>query len=72
METLILNSHSKRDLNIIKEIALKFGITVEEKTSNSSKNIPNKTTIKVMKETDKGKNLTQSLSHQDLMDKLLS
>lgn len=28
METLILNSNSKKDLELIKEIALKFGISV--------------------------------------------
>ena len=34
METLIINSNSKKDIQLIKEIALKFGMQIESKSNN--------------------------------------
>ena len=40
------------------------------KTKKVSKNVPNALTLKIMKETEEGKNLTKTTSHKDLMEKL--
>lgn len=37
MRTLVLSSNSKKDMEMIKQIALKFGITVEEKSKEKAK-----------------------------------
>lgn len=40
------------------------------KIKKVSKNVPNTLTLKIMKETEEGKNLTKTTSHKDLMEKL--
>jgi hypothetical protein len=45
---------------------------VNEKSPKISKNTPNDLTLKIMKETEEGLNLTKTDSHKDLMDKLFS
>lgn len=45
---------------------------VNKENPKTSKNIPNDLTLRTMKETEEGLNLTRTESHKDLMDKLFS
>lgn len=71
METLIINSNSKKDLQMIKEIALKFGMQIEEKLSpKRSKNIPNPATLEAMNEAESGTNLISVKNKTDFYKKM--
>lgn len=73
METLIINSNSKKDIQMIKEIALKFGMQIEENLSTKvSKNIPNSVTIEAMNEAESGKNLISVKNKSDFYTKMRS
>ena len=73
METLIINSNSKKDLQMIKEIALKFGMTIEEKLSSKiSKNNPNAETLEAIREAENGTNLISVKSKSDFYEKMRS
>ena len=73
METLIINSNSKKDLQIIKEIALKFGMQIEEKLSSKiSENIPNAETLEAMNEAESGTNLINIKNKTDFYKKMRS
>jgi hypothetical protein len=73
METLIINSNSKKDLQMIKEIALKFGMQIEEKLSPKiSKNIPNSATLEAMSDAENGTNLTTIKNKSDFYKKMRS
>jgi len=73
METLIINSNSKKDIQLIKEIALKFGMQIEDKlSSKTSKNIPNETTLEAMNEAKKGTNLISVKNRSDFYEKMRS
>jgi len=71
METLIINSNSKKDLQMIKEIALKFGMQIEEKLSPKiSKNIPNPVTLEAMSDAENGNNLISVKNKSDFYKKM--
>lgn len=73
METLIINSNSKKDIQMIKEIALKFGMQIEEKPSPKiSKNIPNSVTLEAMNEAESGTNLISIQNKSDFYKKMRS
>lgn len=73
METLIINSDSKKDLLIIKEIALKFGMKIQTAPKVKVKVVkktPNATTLRAMQAAENKTGLTKTKSHKDMMDKL--
>lgn len=73
METLIINSNSKKDIQIIKEIALKFGMQIEQKHAPKlSKNIPNAETLEAMREAESGTNLISVKNKSDFYKKMRS
>jgi hypothetical protein len=73
METLIINSNSKKDLQMIKEIALKFGMQIEEKLSPKiSKNIPNLATLEAMSDAENGNDLISVQNKSDFYKKMRS
>jgi hypothetical protein len=73
METLIINSNSKKDIQIIKEIALKFGMQIEQThTSKLSKNVPNETTLEAMQEAKSGTKLLSVKNKSDFYKKMRS
>lgn len=73
METLIINSNSKKDLQIIKEIALKFGMQIVQKHAPKvSTNIPNAETLEAMQEAESGTNLISVKNKSDFYKKMRS
>lgn len=73
METLIINSNSKKDLQIIKEIALKFGMQIVQKHAlKVSTNIPNAETLEAMQEAESGTNLISVKNKSDFYKKMRS
>lgn len=73
METLIINSNSKKDIQMIKEIALKFGMQIEQKKKPKiSKNIPNATTLEAMLEAENGTDLISVNNKSDFYIKMRS
>ena len=73
METLIINSNSKKDLQLIKEIALKFGMEIEEKLNPKfSKKNPNSVTLEAMIEAESGTNLISVKNKSDFYKKMRS
>ena len=71
METLIINSNSKRDIQIIKEIALKFGMQIEQiVTPKKVKNIPNAETLEAMRDAESGTNLISVKNKADFYKKM--
>ena len=71
METLIINSNSKKDIQMIKEIALKFGMQiVQKKTPKISKNIPNIETLEAMHDAESGTNLISVKNKSDFYKKM--
>ncbi len=73
METLIINSNSKKDIQLIKEIALKFGMEIEDKlSSKTSKNIPNRATLDAMSEAESGTKLISVKNKSDFYEKMRS
>jgi hypothetical protein len=73
METLIINSNSKKDIQIIKEIALKFGMQIEQKhTAKVNKNVPNAETLEAMQEAESGTKLISVKNKSDFYKKMRS
>jgi hypothetical protein len=73
MTTLIVNKGTAKDINLLIDIAKKIGIDLQQaKTPKVSKNQPNTLTLKTMKETEEGINLTKTISHKDLMEQLFT
>ena len=73
MTTLTVTRATQKDINLLIDIAKKIGIDIQQSGKvKISKNQPNTLTLKTMKETEEGKNLTKTSSHKDLMDKLFS
>jgi hypothetical protein len=69
--TLILDSDSKKDLRMIKEIALKFGMKITETKDNLKSKTPNSVTKKAMRDAETGK-VYRSKNMDDLMQYLNS
>ena len=58
---------------MIKEIALKFGMEIEDKlSSKTSKNIPNRATLEAMSEAESGTNLISVKNRSDFYEKMRS
>ncbi len=68
MNALLIGIEQKSDLQYLQELIRRLGFKAEILTDNFL--IPNKETIKVFKETDKGKNLVKCKDINEMFEKL--
>ncbi|MBC6111476.1 hypothetical protein ACFOG5_23070 [Pedobacter fastidiosus] len=67
METFLISVPEKKT-SLVKQLLKELGVVINAELEKS----PNKTTLSSMDKTSKGKDLTKSSSHADLMQKLNS
>jgi len=68
MDALLIGIEQKSDLQYLKELIRRLGFKAEIITKDFL--IPNKETVKVFKETDKGKKLVKCKNTTEMFEKL--